>query len=62
MADLNVNCESYVSFKPDPNAFAVDVFTQNWSDIKGFVFPPFSFIERILAEIKQDETSIVVVH
>ena len=28
-AGLNVSCESCGSFKPDPNAFAVGVFTQN---------------------------------
>ena len=32
-AGLNPNCESYVSFKPEPNAFAVDVFSQNWNNI-----------------------------
>ena len=26
---LNAKCELHVSFKPDPNAFAVDAFTQN---------------------------------
>ena len=48
-----------MSFKPDPNAFAVDAFTQNWNDIKGF--PPFSLIGRILEKIKQEETSVVVI-
>ena len=32
-AGLNPNCESYVSCKPEPDAFAVDVFSQNWNDI-----------------------------
>ena len=58
---LNAKCELCVSFKPDPNAFAVDAFTQNWNDIKGYAFPPFSLIGRILAKIKQDETSITVI-
>ena len=46
---LNAKCELYVSLIPDPNAFAVDAFTQNWNDIKGYAFPPFSLIGRILA-------------
>ena len=58
---LNAKCKLYVSFKPDPNAFVVDAFTQNWNDIKDYVFPPFSLIGRILAKIKQDETSITVI-
>ena len=52
---LNAKCELYVSFKPEPNAFVVDAFTQNWNDIKGYGFPPFSLIGRILAKIKWDE-------
>ena len=57
---LNAKCESYVSFKPDPNAFTLDAFPQNWNDIKGYAFPSFSLIGRILAKIKQDEASIIV--
>ena len=57
---LNAKCELYVSFKPNPNAFAVDAFTQNWNDIKGYAFPPLSLIGRILAKIKRDEASITV--
>ena len=60
-ADLNANCEGYVSFKPDRNAFAVDVFTQNWNGIKDYVFLPFCLIERISTKIKRDETSVIVV-
>ena len=58
---LNAKCELYVSFKPNPNAFAVDAFTQNWNDIKGYAFPPFSLIGRILAKIKREEASITVI-
>ena len=58
---LNAKCEFYVSIKPDPNAFAVNVFTQNWNEIKGYAFRPFSLIERILAKIKGDKASIIVI-
>ena len=47
-------------FKPDLNVFAVDAFTQNWNDIKGYTFPPFSLIGRILAKIKWGKASIIV--
>ena len=58
---LNAKCELYVSFKPDPNTFAVVAFTQNCNDIKCYTFPSFSLIGRILAKIKQGETSIIVI-
>ena len=50
-----------MSFKPDPNAFAADIFTQNWNDIKGYGFPPFSLIGRILAKIKRNEASTILI-
>ena len=58
---LSAKCKLYVSVKPDPNAFAVDAFTQNWNDIKGYAFPPFSLIGRILAKIKREEALITVI-
>ena len=60
-ARISAKYESYVSFKPDPNAFAVNAFTQTWNDIKGYPFPPVSSIGRILAKIKRDEASIIVI-
>ena len=61
IACLNDRCERYVFFKPDPNVFAVDDFTQNWNDIKGYVFPLFSLTGRILAKKKRDEASMIFV-
>ena len=60
-ARLNTKCESYVLLEPDPNAFGVDAFTQNWNDIKGYAFLPFSLIGRFLAKIKRDQALIIVV-
>ena len=59
-AHLNAKCESYVSFNPDPNAFALDLSTQIFNDIKGYAFPPSSLTGRILAKVKRDEASIIV--
>jgi hypothetical protein len=41
---LNHKVEKYISWKPDPQAYAVDAFTQNWADMKFYAFPPFSLI------------------
>ena len=60
-ACLNAKCESYVLLEPDPNAFAVDAFTQKWNGIKGYAFLPFSLIGRFLAKIKRDQALIIVV-
>ena len=39
-----LTCLQYISWKPDPQAYAVDAFTQNWADMKFYAFPPFSLI------------------
>ena len=43
---INTQLSSYVSFKPDPGAKAVDAFTLSWHDTKFYVFPPFCVICR----------------
>ena len=35
---VNTQFQKYVSYRPDPNAFAVDAFTLNWGELK---FTPF---------------------
>ena len=37
-----------VSWRPDPDAMAVDVFTLDWSKFRAFCFPSFSLISRVL--------------
>ena len=39
----------------------LNAFIQNWNDSKGYAFPPFSLIGRILAKIRRDQASIIVV-
>ena len=39
----------FVSWRPDPEAEATDAFTQDWSQIRGYAFPPFSLVGRCLS-------------
>ena len=39
---LNCQGDRFVSWKPDPAAEAVDAFKVNWSQLKGYAFPPFA--------------------
>ena len=43
----------YFSFKPDPEAEAVDALAQNWSNLKLYAFPPFILIGRCLRKLDQ---------
>ena len=50
---LNHQVERYVSYKPDPQAIAVDAFLINWNDYDVFyAFPPFSLITQVLQKIQ----------
>jgi hypothetical protein len=51
---LNHKVEKYISWKLDPQAYAVDAFTQNWADMKFHAFPPFSLIGRILHKMEEE--------
>ena len=37
-----------MSWKPDPEAEEEDAFTLNWSQLRGYAFPPFALIGRCL--------------
>ena len=41
-----------MSFRPDPEAFAIDAFSLDWSNLKFYAFPPFSVILTVLSKLK----------
>ena len=51
---INKQFPCFVSFKPDPEAFAIDAFTIDWSTYTFYAFPPFSIISRVLRKIQDD--------
>ena len=58
----NNKCNNYVSWFPDPNAYAVDAFTLQWNKIFFYAFPPFSLLSRMLQKIMREKaTGIVIV-
>ena len=54
---LNHQIPTYISWLPDPNAYAVNAFTASWTDLQFYVFLPFSLIPRVLARIVSDRTT-----
>ena len=42
----------FVSWFPDPGAWAVDAFSFHWREFKPYIFPPFSLLGRILTKLK----------
>ena len=53
---LNKQMTHYVSFRPDPEAEAVDAFSLSWSDVDWYAFPPFSVIGRTLAKVQREKS------
>jgi hypothetical protein len=51
----------YVSWRPDPKALQSDAFSLNWKGLKGYAFPPFNLIAKVLNKILEDQTEILLV-
>ena len=59
---LNAKILCYVAWKPDPNAYAIDAFTLNWSVFNlVYCFPPFSVIGKVLQKLIQYQTTAILV-
>ena len=50
-----------MSYKPDPNVYAVDSFSLDWSKLQFCAFPPFSCISQCVREIKTDKAEGILV-
>lgn len=57
----NAKCSKYISWHRDPDAFAIDAFTINWSNLYFYAFPPFSLVLRTLRKIITDNARSIVV-
>ena len=44
---INYKCKKYVSYQPDPGAYAVDAFHLSWKDFCFYAFPPFCIIQKV---------------
>ena len=58
---INTQLSSYVSFKPDHGAKAVDAFTLSWHDTRFYAFQPFCVIPKVLQKICRDRANGVLV-
>jgi ribonuclease HI len=57
----NAKCSNFVSWKPDPDAIAVDAFTISWRTKYFYAFPPFSLILKCLRKIIDDQAQGILV-
>lgn len=57
----NAKCDRFISWKPDPDAVAVDAFTVNWGNQYFYLFPPFSLIMKCLRKIIDDNATGIII-
>lgn len=58
---INKKCEKFVSWRRDPEAWAVDAFTLDWSKFYFYAFPPFCLILKVLQKIINDNASGILI-
>jgi len=58
---LNKQKDGYISWKPDPDAFAVDAFTLSWTNLSFYAFPPFSILDRVCQNILKDKAEGILI-
>lgn len=59
---LNKQVDCFVSWKPDPDAMAVNAFSLNWSDYSLiYSFVPFSLVGRTIQKLRQDRGEMILV-
>jgi hypothetical protein len=57
----NSQLVKFVSWKPQPRAWAVNAFSLNWKELEAYAFPPFSLIQECLSKIRRDQATVVLV-
>ena len=51
----------YASYGPDKNAKYVDAFSNQWDDLKSYIFCPFSLMGHVLQKLRTDQAEAVTV-
>lgn len=57
----NAQLTKFVAWRPQPGAWAVNAFSLHWSDMVGYISPPFALISRCIAKVRTDKASAVIV-
>lgn len=58
---VNAKHEIFVSWKKEPDAYAVDALTLDWNQFFFYAFPPFALISKILSKLIIDKASGVLI-
>ena len=56
-----IQVQPYVSFHPDPGAFAFNAFHMSWKPYLSYILQPFCLISRILQKIQEEKATVVAI-
>lgn len=60
-SNVNTKCSKFVSWHRDPEAWAVDAFTIQWTNLRFYAFPPFTIILRTIRKIISDKAKGILI-
>jgi hypothetical protein len=58
---LNAQVTKFYSWFPDPQAYAVDAFSQCWEGDGLYAFPPFNMIQRVIHKISLQKSTLLLI-
>ncbi len=59
---INKQVEKYAAWRPDPHAMCIDAFSMSWANIYGYIFPPFSVMNRVIRKIEEDGARVILLY
>ena len=61
VSKLNTQLPEFIYYRPNPESKAVNAFTQSWTALKFYAFPPFICLPRVIQKIWQDKAEGILV-
>ena len=58
---MQITFEKFMSYRPDPKCITVNTFTQSWTGLEFYAFPPFICIPRVMQKIWKDRVVEILV-
>ena len=58
---INAQFDTFVSFRPDPQATHINAFTIDWTSLKFYAFPPFSCINKVIQKMLHENCKGILI-
>jgi hypothetical protein len=61
-SSVNAQLPRFYAWRSEPAAEGIGAFDFCWSYVKGYVYPPFVFIPRILRKVHKEKSLVLLIH